>query len=103
MKLLRSRDIVCRQAVELMTDYLEGRLSRAGQRRFEAHLVELPALHRVPGAAARGDQAYRTGGGAGRSSAADAGRSDSAVPAVAVRAVMPRTAATGIKVSWGSW
>jgi anti-sigma factor RsiW len=42
VKLLRSRDIVCRQAVELMTDYLEGRLSRAERRRFEAHLGKCP-------------------------------------------------------------
>jgi anti-sigma factor RsiW len=32
------RDIVCRQAVELVTDYLEGALSRRDTRRFEAHL-----------------------------------------------------------------
>jgi anti-sigma factor RsiW len=32
------RDIVCQQAVELVTDYLEGRLSRHETRRFEAHL-----------------------------------------------------------------
>ena len=42
MKLLRSRDVVCRQAVELMTDYLEGRLNRAERRRFEAHLAKCP-------------------------------------------------------------
>jgi anti-sigma factor RsiW len=42
VKLLRSRDIVCRQAVELMTDYLEGRLSRAERRRFERHLAGCP-------------------------------------------------------------
>ena len=42
MKLLRGRDLVCRQAVELMTDYLEGRLSRAERRRFEAHLARCP-------------------------------------------------------------
>jgi anti-sigma factor RsiW len=42
VKLLRSRDIVCRQAVELMTDYLEGRLSQAGRRRFERHLAGCP-------------------------------------------------------------
>lgn len=42
MKLLRRRDLVCRQAVELMTDYLEGRLSRAGRRRFEVHLAGCP-------------------------------------------------------------
>jgi anti-sigma factor RsiW len=42
VKLLRGRDLVCRQAVELMTDYLEDRLSRAGRRRFEAHLANCP-------------------------------------------------------------
>jgi anti-sigma factor RsiW len=42
VKLLRNRDVVCRQAVELMTDYLEGRLSRGERRRFEAHLVKCP-------------------------------------------------------------
>ena len=42
-KLFRSRHkIVCQQAVELVTDYLEGRLSRAGRRRFEAHLAGCP-------------------------------------------------------------
>jgi len=40
---LRSRrDIVCQQAVELVTDYLEGALPRAGRRRFEAHLAGCP-------------------------------------------------------------
>jgi predicted anti-sigma-YlaC factor YlaD len=38
MLLLRRKDIVCQQAVELVTDYLEGALSRRDQRRFEAHL-----------------------------------------------------------------
>jgi anti-sigma factor RsiW len=38
MLLLRSRDIACREAVELVTDYLEGTLSRRNRRRFEAHL-----------------------------------------------------------------
>lgn len=33
------RDIVCREAVEIVTDYLEGRLSRRDRRRFEAHLL----------------------------------------------------------------
>jgi anti-sigma factor RsiW len=42
VKLLRGRDLVCRQAVELMTDYLEGRLSRVERRRFEAHLAGCP-------------------------------------------------------------
>ena len=41
MKLLR-RDIVCQRAVELVTDYLEGRLSRRQRRRFEAHLAVCP-------------------------------------------------------------
>ena len=39
---LRRRDVVCQQAVELVTDYLEGTLSRADQRRFEAHLAGCP-------------------------------------------------------------
>jgi anti-sigma factor RsiW len=40
--LLRPRDLVCRQAVELVTDYIEGALSRADRRRFEAHLADCP-------------------------------------------------------------
>jgi anti-sigma factor RsiW len=39
---LARRDLVCRQAVELVTDYLEGSLSRSGRRRFEAHLAVCP-------------------------------------------------------------
>jgi anti-sigma factor RsiW len=39
---LRSRDIVCQQAVELVSDYLEGALSRAERRRFERHLAGCP-------------------------------------------------------------
>jgi predicted anti-sigma-YlaC factor YlaD len=39
---LRRRDIVCRQAVELVTDYLEGTLSRRDRRRFESHLKVCP-------------------------------------------------------------
>ncbi len=40
---LRRRDIVCQEAVELVTDYLEGTLCRAvGRRRFEAHLRACP-------------------------------------------------------------
>jgi anti-sigma factor RsiW len=34
----RSRDLSCREVVELVTDYLEGRLSRRDRRRFEKHL-----------------------------------------------------------------
>jgi hypothetical protein len=41
MRLLRRRDLVCQQAVELVTDYLEGTLSRSA-RRFEAHLAGCP-------------------------------------------------------------
>jgi len=40
--LLRRRAVVCRQAVELVTDYLEGALSRRERARFEAHLAECP-------------------------------------------------------------
>ena len=36
---LRRRDLVCQQAVELVTDYLEGALSARARRRFEAHLA----------------------------------------------------------------
>jgi anti-sigma factor RsiW len=39
---LRRKDIVCQQAVELVTDYLEGTLSRRDRRRFEAHLRACP-------------------------------------------------------------
>jgi anti-sigma factor RsiW len=42
MKLLRRRDLVCQKAVALVTDYLEGSLSRAGRRRFESHLAGCP-------------------------------------------------------------
>jgi anti-sigma factor RsiW len=33
------RDLVCRESVELVTDYLEGRMTRGEARRFEAHLA----------------------------------------------------------------
>jgi anti-sigma factor RsiW len=39
---LRRRDIVCQQAVELVTDYLEGSLSRRERRRLEFHLRLCP-------------------------------------------------------------
>jgi len=32
-------ELVCQQIVELVTDYLEGALSRSERRRFEAHLA----------------------------------------------------------------
>lgn len=42
MRLRRRRDLVCRQAVELVTDYIEGALSRRDQERLEAHLADCP-------------------------------------------------------------
>ena len=42
MRLLLRRDLVCRQAVELVTEYLEGTLSRSARHRFEAHLAACP-------------------------------------------------------------
>lgn len=39
---LRRRDLVCQQAVELVTDYLESRLPRADRRRYETHLAGCP-------------------------------------------------------------
>ncbi len=38
----RRRAIVCRQAVELVTDYLEGALPDRDRARFEAHLATCP-------------------------------------------------------------
>jgi anti-sigma factor RsiW len=37
-----SRDVACRDAVELMTDYLEGALRPAEVRRLERHLAACP-------------------------------------------------------------
>ena len=42
LRLRPRRDIVCREAVELVTDYLEDALSQAQRRRFEAHLAHCP-------------------------------------------------------------
>jgi anti-sigma factor RsiW len=42
MSLPRRRNLVCQQAVELVTDYLEGALPRADRRRFEGHLAACP-------------------------------------------------------------
>jgi predicted anti-sigma-YlaC factor YlaD len=39
---LRRRDLVCQQAVEMVTDYLEGALRRRDRRRLEAHLRACP-------------------------------------------------------------
>ncbi len=38
----RRRPLVCRQAVELMSDYLEGALSQRDRIRLEAHLTGCP-------------------------------------------------------------
>ncbi len=42
MRILRRRDLVCQQAVELVTDYLEGTLDGRARRQFEAHLADCP-------------------------------------------------------------
>ena len=42
MPLFRRRAVVCRQAVELVTDYLEDALGRRDRARFEAHLDQCP-------------------------------------------------------------
>lgn len=42
MRLRRRRAVVCQQAVELVTDYLEGALPRRDRARLEAHLAECP-------------------------------------------------------------
>jgi anti-sigma factor RsiW len=39
---LRRRDIACQQAIEMVTDYLEGALSPRQRRRFESHLRGCP-------------------------------------------------------------
>jgi anti-sigma factor RsiW len=39
MRLRRRRGLVCREVVELVSDYLEGALDAREQARFEAHLV----------------------------------------------------------------
>lgn len=42
LRLRPRQSLVCRQAVELVTDYLEDALSQAQRRRFEAHLAHCP-------------------------------------------------------------
>jgi anti-sigma factor RsiW len=39
---LGSRELVCQQAVELITDYLEDALAAADRRRFDKHLAGCP-------------------------------------------------------------
>jgi anti-sigma factor RsiW len=38
----RRQDLVCREAVELVTDYLEGALTGRDRNRLEAHLAACP-------------------------------------------------------------
>jgi anti-sigma factor RsiW len=40
--LLGRREVVCEEVVELVSDYLEGALSRSERRRFERHLAGCP-------------------------------------------------------------
>lgn len=42
MSLRRPQPLVCQEVVELITDYLEGALSRRDRRRFEQHLAGCP-------------------------------------------------------------
>lgn len=42
MSLFTPQEIPCQQVVELVTDYLEGALSRRDRRRFEHHLAGCP-------------------------------------------------------------
>jgi anti-sigma factor RsiW len=39
MKLLGRSELACQQVVEMVSDYLEGALSRSQRRRLEAHLA----------------------------------------------------------------
>jgi len=39
---LRRHPLVCRQAVEMVTDYLDGALSARDRARLEAHLADCP-------------------------------------------------------------
>jgi anti-sigma factor ChrR (cupin superfamily) len=42
MPTLRRKDLVCQEAIELLTEYLEGTLSRRQRRRLGAHLDACP-------------------------------------------------------------
>jgi anti-sigma factor RsiW len=42
MLLRRRPDLACQQVVELVTDYLDGALSRSDRKRFQAHLRGCP-------------------------------------------------------------
>lgn len=41
--ILRSAPLVCREAVELVSDYVDGTLSSRRRRRLERHLADCPA------------------------------------------------------------
>ena len=42
MTMLSGPPLVCREAVELVSDYIEGALSRRDRRRFEGHIAGCP-------------------------------------------------------------
>ena len=42
MPTLRRKDLVCQEAIELLTEFLEGTLSRRRRRRLKAHLDACP-------------------------------------------------------------
>ncbi len=42
MRAVRRQKMSCKELVELVTEYLEGTLSRPDRRRFERHLAECP-------------------------------------------------------------
>jgi anti-sigma factor RsiW len=42
LRIRLGRDLVCQQAVELVTDYLDGAMSSRQRHRFEAHLAGCP-------------------------------------------------------------
>jgi anti-sigma factor RsiW len=42
LRRFRGRDVVCREAVELVTAYIEGRLTTRDQARLETHLAVCP-------------------------------------------------------------
>ena len=44
MPILRRKDLVCQEAIEILTEYLEGTLSRRQRRRLGAHLARVPQL-----------------------------------------------------------
>ena len=85
---LRRKDLVCQQAVELVTDYLEGSLSRRDRRRFEAHLRACPNCSGLPGA----DQDDHRAGWHRRTGGSDPGsqsRPQRPLSAVAIRVATP--------------